>query len=317
MSFVSSSSFSVAVGAIVIFVAGAAFALRQPLSADRADLSAPPPSESAVATSSTIAPAVAFDLTSVSVDYATEQSNVTLTLHHVAGPVPKFVWVWVYFINPGLSGHHGNQGRWSGEPVKIDAPFREGSPATVTVQARCSWCDDPELPKIGYYAKVRVSTVSKEDASFHAPSRDYSKVGALWVPSGVASGWTGPTSPDFSRSKPSARGRAFEEEARAATARYRPYWETHSSPAPLPSPAPSPSSPAPFDARAPAPPVASAAVATPSDPGGMVSYRNRERRKQQAMRLGALGIVVNWQDYTYEQLVSMEREVTAAKNRKR
>jgi hypothetical protein len=46
---------------------------------------------------------------------------------------------------------------WAGESAEISRPFDAGGRATVTVSARCDWCDDEDVPESGYFARVQIA----------------------------------------------------------------------------------------------------------------------------------------------------------------
>ncbi|MGH9942289.1 MAG: hypothetical protein ACRD9R_08025 [Pyrinomonadaceae bacterium] len=95
-------------------------------------------------------------------------TKLTLTRDADGPPAPERVWVWTYFFTPD------GRKTWAAEPVEVRDPFRDNSHrATVTVSSACHWCDDVDTPAHGYYAGVRVSTVSKYAAALPNGSLDF------------------------------------------------------------------------------------------------------------------------------------------------
>lgn len=135
---------------------------------------APPPAEIVHRQTAPVAPAAAasdvdatmlVDVTTrlVTLDFDGCKSYTTLIVERDRRrPAPESLWVWTYFFTPDAST---GQKMWAADPVEIRRPFAAGGDSvTINADNTCSWCDDPRAPQSGYYARVRVSTVSKEAA---------------------------------------------------------------------------------------------------------------------------------------------------------
>lgn len=99
----------------------------------------------------------------VTLDVAARKSHTKLTVeHYPSAPAPERLWVWVAFFAPGDAAGEV----FAGEPVLVEKPFATASAhrTTIDVTAACPWCGRRGVPAAGYYARVRVSAVSAEDA---------------------------------------------------------------------------------------------------------------------------------------------------------
>lgn len=105
---------------------------------------------------------VSYHVQIVSVDFINRESYTSLSLKRERGaPAPDSLWVYTSFFVP----EYPNKS-WSGSPVELREPFSEGDEvSSITVTAACPWCGDANAPRAGYYARVRVSTVSSEAAA--------------------------------------------------------------------------------------------------------------------------------------------------------
>lgn len=97
----------------------------------------------------------------ITLDKSRKESYTTLELAPLRS-APQRLWVWACFFVPSASAGAGRC--WSSEPVEVLRPFDNGGPAMLTVKAPCAWCGEAGVPENGFFAIVRVSTVSAEDA---------------------------------------------------------------------------------------------------------------------------------------------------------
>ena len=94
------------------------------------------------------------------------------------------MWVWAYFVNPRVNAH----GSWSDEPIAVTPAFSNGDTATIVARGPFHWATmgyttpaGDRLPRRGYFARVRVSAASLDDARVHSSSRVYDTTGAVAV----------------------------------------------------------------------------------------------------------------------------------------
>ena len=87
------------------------------------------------------------------------------------------MWVWAYFVNPSVN----TTGSWSDEPIAVAAPFARGDTAAVVARGPFHWPNNPNIPRSGFYARVRASAVSPDDARVESSRRAYATQGAVRV----------------------------------------------------------------------------------------------------------------------------------------
>lgn len=138
--------------------------------------SAPPPALN-TADADTAGAEVTFVPTSVTLDYGAQQMEIRGRLRHAPGPTPARVWVWAYFVNPGVS----QSGSWSDEPIEITQPFPHGDTATIAARGHFHWATNSDLPRAGYFARINVSARAPEDARVPSSSRIYNTDDAIQV----------------------------------------------------------------------------------------------------------------------------------------
>lgn len=118
----------------------------------------------------------------ITLDYSTRESYTMLELELDASrEAPERVWIATYFFVPGGDG--GVRRIWGGEPVEVALPFTGGGRTTVTmnVAAPLTWAREPGAPQSGYYARVRVSTESADDARVRRGEFDFNITDAVPV----------------------------------------------------------------------------------------------------------------------------------------
>ena len=122
--------------------------------------------------SSGVATTVSVTARLITLDFDRRKSYTTLVLERDRRqPAPEKLWVWTYFFTPDARA--AGQTIRAGEPVEIRQPFANGDKVTVNVDGACAWCDDPHAPKSGYYARVQISTASKEAARLGEAQLNY------------------------------------------------------------------------------------------------------------------------------------------------
>ena len=94
----------------------------------------------------------------VTVDRESARSYTQLNLSAYAKRAPGKLWARTFFFSPD-----DKTGRvWGGDAIEIGRPFDENGYANVTVAAPCSWCDDAEAPRGGYFARVQITDGREE-----------------------------------------------------------------------------------------------------------------------------------------------------------
>lgn len=120
-----------------------------------------PPAPPAPAPADAPATQVFFTPKLITLDLAARKSHTTLSVERdPARPTPERLWVRTYFFS---SEGEPNTMR-EGEAVEIARPFADGDRAALVATAACGWCGEASAPRGGYYARVAVSTESKEAA---------------------------------------------------------------------------------------------------------------------------------------------------------
>lgn len=66
-------------------------------------------------------------------------------------PAPEKLWVRTYFFLSDDPAHRV----WADQDVEIHRPFAENYDTTITVTAPCGMCDDEDVPRGGYFARVQ------------------------------------------------------------------------------------------------------------------------------------------------------------------
>jgi len=120
----------------------------------------------------------------ITLERESQRAYTKLTLQRDEGETaPARVWVWTYFFTPNDKARRS----WSSDPIEVRDPFRDGSRrVTVTVNSSCHWCDDASAPAAGsgsssYYARVNVSTESKEAAALRDEQLNFDIINAAPV----------------------------------------------------------------------------------------------------------------------------------------
>jgi hypothetical protein len=126
-------------------------------------------------------PSVSYKARLVSLDFTAGKTYTTVVLEREPGATetPESVWVWTYFFDDAAA--RGERPAWSSDPVEIRQPFARGNRTTVTATAQCAWCADPQAPRSGYYARVNISSVSKDAARLSRERLNYDITGATPV----------------------------------------------------------------------------------------------------------------------------------------
>jgi hypothetical protein len=144
--------------AVFITIIGVTIFLLRPVSAPVVNPPLiPPPPPAAISASQPLN----YQVQTVYLNLVNRKSYTTLRLKRdVVLPAPESIWVRTSFFSTDSSTRHN----WSSEPVEIRQPFANGDQATITATANCDWCNEAGAPRGGYYARVHISTVSKEAA---------------------------------------------------------------------------------------------------------------------------------------------------------
>jgi hypothetical protein len=94
----------------------------------------------------------------VTLDRENSRGYTRINLSAYRGRVPEKLWVRTYFFSPD-----DPTGRvWGGDAVEIDRPFNQHGSVNLTVAAPCSWCEDVDAPRGGYFARVHISDGREE-----------------------------------------------------------------------------------------------------------------------------------------------------------
>lgn len=89
----------------------------------------------------------------VSLDREAGRSYARLKLRLVGGSLPpERLWMRIYFFNPSDRWRRV----WADDAVELVRPFDRGDTAPVTVSAPCTWCEAPDVPASGFFARVEV-----------------------------------------------------------------------------------------------------------------------------------------------------------------
>lgn len=134
---------------------------------------------SASAPLSSPASKVALDPSRVTLNWRAGQMEIRGTLTKPVGAVPDTVWVWAYFVHPGVSP----SGSWSDAPIAVVRPFARGHTASIVARGPFHWATNPDLPRNGYFARVSASAASAAAAQVPSGARQYSTSGAVRVAS--------------------------------------------------------------------------------------------------------------------------------------
>ena len=133
----------------------------------------------------TTATAVSFVPGVVRLDWAAGEMEIRGRIAKPPGAQPPgTVWVWAYYVNPTVNP----SASWSDEPIAVTTAFSNSDTATIVARGPFHWSGtsyttptgDP-LPRRGYFAQVRVSAVSADDARIPSSSRDYETARLLRV----------------------------------------------------------------------------------------------------------------------------------------
>ena len=91
----------------------------------------------------------------VTLDRENSRVYARLRLWHHRGPAlsPQKLWVRTFFFTPDDPSRHIR----AGDEVELIRPLDGDGYADLTVAAPCSWCDDAEAPRGGYFARVQIS----------------------------------------------------------------------------------------------------------------------------------------------------------------
>jgi hypothetical protein len=123
---------------------------------------------------------VIFEPTDVALDFSAGEMVIKGRLIKAPQSRPPIqVWLWAYFINPS----EDVEGSRSDEPIFVEPQFA-GDTASVVARGPFHWATNQDAPRNGYYAHVRASTRSSDDARVPVPRRNYSPIGAVKVVSG-------------------------------------------------------------------------------------------------------------------------------------
>jgi hypothetical protein len=112
---------------------------------------------------------VEFEVDGVTLDFRDGQMTITGALRQLGSTPPEVVWVWAYFVNPGLDV----PGSWSGKPIKLLAPFARGTEARINAREHFHWWNNSDVPRSGYHAHVRIATSDAGAAQVPPRERDY------------------------------------------------------------------------------------------------------------------------------------------------
>ena len=150
-----------------------------------AELRSPASSSSSSSSTARTATAVSFVPGVVRLDWAAGEMEIRGKIAKPLGASPPAtVWVWAYYLNPKVDP----SGSWSDEPIAVTPAFN-GDTATIVARGPFHWTGtsyttptgDYPLPRRGYFAQVRVSAVSADDARIPSSNRDYETARLLRV----------------------------------------------------------------------------------------------------------------------------------------
>jgi len=115
----------------------------------------------------TPAETVNFKVRLVSLDFINRQSYTALTLKREAGqPAPRKLWVTTVFFLPDRGF-----GKILTSYTEILKPFAHGDVLEYVAASSCDWCESPNIPRAGYFARVYVSAIDAD--SSYPPDIDF------------------------------------------------------------------------------------------------------------------------------------------------
>lgn len=107
----------------------------------------------------------------VTLDFERRRSYTTLELtREQHQPAPGKLRVWTYFFTPE-GAQRGEV--WTAAPVELTRPFAAAGTIRLDTEAACSFCDDAQAPRSGYYARVFVTTDARPPFNRRADNFDF------------------------------------------------------------------------------------------------------------------------------------------------
>jgi hypothetical protein len=99
-------------------------------------------------------PPVDYEVGQVLLDFINKKSYTELTLKRQPGqPSPEKLWVTTYYFSPDYAS-----GRWWTSQTEISQPFAKGDQINLVTASSCDLCSSSDTPRVGYFARVYVST---------------------------------------------------------------------------------------------------------------------------------------------------------------
>jgi hypothetical protein len=115
----------------------------------------------------------------VMLDFEHRKSYTTLELaRNPHQPAPDKLHVWTYFFTPEGAARREI---WSAAPVELTRPFDASDTARLHVEAACTFCNDSQAPRSGYYARVYLTTDARPPINPGANDFDFDIMTATHV----------------------------------------------------------------------------------------------------------------------------------------
>jgi hypothetical protein len=97
---------------------------------------------------------IGYEVKQVSLDFINQKSYTELTLKRQPDqPAPEKLWVTTYYFSPDRASGR----RWTSQ-TEISRPFAKGDQIELVTTASCDLCSSSDTPRVGYFARVYIST---------------------------------------------------------------------------------------------------------------------------------------------------------------
>lgn len=117
----------------------------------------------------------------ITLDREARKCHLTITIERdLESPAPERLWVWAYFFTPSARNAKASE-HWSIEPQEVRRPFADGDRVVKNLTADCAWLAAPGVPAEGFYARLKLSTASKEAARVRPEEMSFDAAGATPV----------------------------------------------------------------------------------------------------------------------------------------
>lgn len=104
---------------------------------------------------------IGYEVGQVLLDFTNQKSytEVTLKLQH-GQPAPEKLWVTTYYFSPDYASGRG----WTSQ-TEINQPFAKGDRINLVTASSCDLCSSSDTHRVGYFARVYVSTEYADKSS--------------------------------------------------------------------------------------------------------------------------------------------------------